>query len=561
MAGYSEKSLIEKAVTNFEGAYAGYKATKKGRFNQHRSHIAPMGSSADYHIKSEYEYYQLIEDCYDLERNDSVVGMLLNRRVSNVVQGGFRLEPMTGDKSLNDDLKARWLEWSGDPEQCDISGESTFHDFEIALDWTHLLAGDCGLSITDSGHLQFFEPYLIRNERNNALDSDREVFLGVELDENRKREAYYIATDKVDPYRSTTFNDFTRIDTRDEFGRRQFVHMYNSNRLAMTRGVSAFAPIFELTGMLEDVNFAKLVQQQIVSCIAFLINESETAGGLPATTGSFGNQSTQTSATGETQTLDQLEPGMEVNPGPGKTVTGFSPQIPNPEYFQQYRLILQLICGNLDLPLSVGMMDSSETNFHGFIGAANEAKKLWRDSQRALDTKAHKPIYIAKAYQFAEDDPILSRALARIGPQAFTAHKWHYPVWQSVKPLDDTNDRLMRLRNAIISPSKMHAELNTDYEEHVGETVRDNSFAIAAAKSEALKINAKFEDGQPVHWQQLYPMPTPDGIQATSQIVQQPEPEPETNSADDKPEKGTTAEVERATNAAISRINRMAGTN
>lgn len=514
----SEKSVIESAMTNFEGAYAGYKATKKGRFNQHRKHIAPMGSSADYHIKSEFEYYQLIEDCYDLERNDSVVGMLLNRRVSNVIQNGFRLEPTTGDKGLNDALKARWLDWSKDAEQCDVSGEASFHDFEIATDWTHLLAGDCGLSVTSSGHLQFFEPYLIRNNQNRSNDSGNEIFLGVELDNNRRRNAYYIATDETDPNRSSTFSEFTRIDTRDQYGCRQFLHIYNNNRLAMTRGVSAFAPIFELTGMLEDVNFAKLVQQQIVSCIAFLINESEASSGLPATSGSYGGQTSATSATGETQLFDEVEPGMEVKPGPGKSVTGFSPQVPNPEYFQQYRLILQLICGNLDLPLSVGMMDSSETNFHGFIGAANEAKKLWRDSQSNLDNKFHKPVYTAKAFQFAEEDPAMARAMARVGEKNFVSHVWHKPVWQSVKPLDDTQDRLMRLRNAIISPSRMHAELNTDYEEHVAETIRDNAFAIESAKTEAIKINSKFADGQPVHWQQLYPMPTPDGMQATTQI-------------------------------------------
>ena len=83
----------------------------------------------------------------------------------------------------------------------------------------------------------------------------------------------------------------------------------------------------------------------------------------------------------------------------------------------------------------------------------------------------------------------------------------------------------MRLRNAIVSPSRMHAELNVDYEEHVTETVRDNALAIRAAKKEALSINTdpSLQDDQPVHWAQLYPMPMPDGIQATSEIVRESE--------------------------------------
>ena len=87
----------------------------------------------------------------------------------------------------------------------------------------------------------------------------------------------------------------------------------------------------------------------------------------------------------------------------------------------------------------------------------------------------------------------------------------------------------------------MHAELNTDYEEHVGETIRDNSFAIRAAKAEAIEINTdpKLQDGQPVHWQQLYPMPTPDGMQSTTQVETNPEPvedSAEGEGADDNPQ-------------------------
>jgi len=274
--------------------------------------------------------------------------------------------------------------------------------------------------------------------------------------------------------------------------------------------------------MLEDVNFAKLVQQQIVSCIAFLVEESETASGLPST-GKSGIGSEKPpedipNTRGRKKLVNEVEPAMEVNPGAGKKVTGFSPQVPNPEFFQQYRLILQLICGNLDLPLAVGMLDGSETNFHGFIGSINEAKKLWARSQDNLAKRFHRPCYRGKLRHFIAEDYYFRRYAKRLGKK-FYQHKWHAPVWKSVKQLEDTNDRLIRLRNAIVSPSKMQAELNVDYESHVDETVKDNALAVRAAKKVASEINSEFQDGQPVHWQQLYPMPTPDGIQATAEVA------------------------------------------
>lgn len=519
LANRRKHKYVESAIAAMEDARADYQATKKGRFNRRRSNLPSMGGSADYHIRSEYEYYNLIEDCYDLERNDAVVGQLIDRRTANVIQDGFRLEPNTGDKSLDRDLKAWWHAWADDPDECDVAGEACFKDIEYAADWTHILAGDCGISVTHDGPLQFFEPYLIRRDRGGGRG---ETFLGVDKASDGFRERYWVAETNVnDPY-DQTFDTFFPIPVRDEFGLRQFFHVYNQKRMTLTRGVTAFAPIFELTGMLEDVNFAKLVQQQIVSCIAFLIEESTQASGLPSTsTPNYGGQDTRLADTGNNRAYDEVSPGMEVNPGPGKKVTGFSPQVPNPEYFEQYKLILQLICGNLDLPLSIGMLDGSQTNFHGFIGAGNEAKKLWKRSQNRLIRRFHRPCYHAKLQHFIREERAFRKALARLGPAAFSSHTWHPPVWQSVKPLDDTNDRLMRLRNAIVSPSRMQAELNVDYEEHVAETIRDNSFAIRAAKSEALKINNEIQDGQPVHWQQLFPMPTPDGIQATTEIVQE----------------------------------------
>lgn len=510
--GRQLESALAVINQRFNSARADYSATKISRFNPIRHGVPSQGAAGDYHLRNETDFYKLLENCYDLERNDSVVGQLIKRRVTNVVQDGFRLEPDTGDKAIDRDLKARWHDWANDPNQCDVAGESCFADFEYTAEWTHVLAGDCGISICDSGHLQFFEPYIIRRDRGGR----GETFLGVDLTEERRRYRYWIAVaDPNDPY-ETSWNEFAPIDTYDDFGNRQFCHVYDERRTTITRGVSAFTPIFELTGMLEDVNFAKLVQQQIVSCIAFLIEDQGSAdGSLPATEEpKYGNPTQHRTENGE-RSYDEVEPGMEVKPGAGKKVSGFSPNIPNAEYFEQYRLILQLICGALDMPLSVGMMDGRDSTFHGFIGAANEAKKLWRRSQNNLGRKMHAPIYFGKLNHFCDEDRYLARAAARLGGRFFK-HTWHKPVWQSVKNLEDTNDRLIRLQNSITSPSKIQNELNVDYESHVIETVNDNAFAIRVAKRRAAEINAEFQDGAPVTFRDLYAMPKAEGVQMTT---------------------------------------------
>ena len=519
----SYDGALAELVQRYDSAKGDYQAAKRTRFNQRRKNIPHSGGSGDYHIRNEYEYFDLVESSYDLERNDAVVGQLIDRRTTNVIQDGFRYEPNTGDKVLDIDLKQRWEGWADNPDECDISGEACFHDFEYAADWTQCLAGDCGISLTEDGPLQFFEPFLIRNDYGSHHD---DIFLGVEMDDDRKRHAYWIAEDAIDPY-DISFTNFTPIDTRDVDGNRQFFHIYNRKRMTLTRGVTALAPVFELTGMLEDVAFAKLVQQQMVSCITFLVKEEMAHTELPSTgkSGTGSGIGTEASNPPNFNTpragnplFKELMPGAEVNPGPGRTVEGFSPQIPNAEYFQQHRQILQMICGNLELPLAVGMLDGSETNFHGFIGAINEAKKLWKRSQRRLIKQFHRPVVKGKIRHFMAEDRALRQAAKRSDINILKG-KWHTPVWKSVQPLQDTNDRLIRLRNGITSPAKLQAELDVDFEDHVNETIDNNAYAIVKAKKKAAKINAKFDDGQPVHWNQIYPVPMPDGIQATTEMI------------------------------------------
>jgi len=58
-----------------------------------------MGTTGDYHLGSERDYFYVVELCRDLERNDTVISQALRRLVANVVQDGFTVDPNTGDES------------------------------------------------------------------------------------------------------------------------------------------------------------------------------------------------------------------------------------------------------------------------------------------------------------------------------------------------------------------------------------------------------------------------------------------------------------------------------
>jgi lambda family phage portal protein len=470
--------------------------------------LAPSGGTADYHYRSEEKYYTDIEKARDMDRNDAVVGQTTDRAVANIVQDGFTLDTKTGDKKLDQDLWELWHEWSEDPEQCDIAGEFTFHDYETRSMRSMLLDGDCVSIGTDEGSLQFFEAHTIR-----TTSRQDNTFLGVTLNEYRKRMQFWIQRDETTPLRSKKETSVP-MDVRDKDGVRHLFHVYNPKRSTQTRGVTAYAPIFAVAGMFEDINFAKLVQQQMVSCIAFLRTRAAGSNGPPSVQG-YGESSTESTGIG-TRQLEGLAPGMEIIGAEGETLSGFSPQIPNPEFFTHVKLMLQLIGVNLGLPLCLVLMDGSETNFSGWRGAVDEARKGFRNNQKNLIKRFHSPVYEFKVRQWMAEDPALRAAHKKLGDAIF-GHAWNAPTWQYIDPVGDANGDILRLQNSLTSPRRLHSEGGRDWETIADETVDDYSYAIEKAKKKAKALNDKFNDGQPVHWRELMPVTMPAGMQLTMQ--------------------------------------------
>lgn len=507
------KNAISSVVSDFADLRADYSMSRESRFIRRRNGYAPQGSGADYHYRTESLYYQDIEKARDLERNDCVVGQITARAVSNIVQDGFTLDPQTGDKAIDDELYYRWQEFANDPMNCDVAGEYTFHDYESHACHAMHRDGDCVVIATESGHLQFLESHIIK-----TISRTDNTVLGVEKDEYDKRLKYHTVIE------TGVFGQQKQGDpiaVLNAAGMRQLFHVYNNRRMSMTRGVTAYAPVFEVAGMFEDIQFAKLVQQQIVSCFAIFREKSiNPNGNLPPKAGArYGNGDTEISSAGSTRIIDNIGPGMEIEGEPGEKLQGFSPNTPNSEYFEHVKLMLQLIGVNLGLPLCLVLMDGSETNFSGWRGAVDEARKGFKQNQRNLVDRLHCPLYRYKVSQWIEDDSAL-RAVSKLSGIDLFKHKWNTPRWEYIDPVGDAQGDMLRLQNGLTSPRRLHAERGAEWQEVADEIVADMGYAIRKAKTAAMEINTELQDGQTVHWRELISLPMPAGIQMTMQDPQ-----------------------------------------
>jgi lambda family phage portal protein len=497
--------ITPKGVASvFDTIRADYDATRQSRFVRRRTGVAPMGSNADYHFRSESKYYDLIEQARDMDRNDSLVGILADRRVDNIVQSGFTLDPKTGDKKLDLDLWQRWEDFSNNADSCDITGEMTWKELERICCRAESIDGDIVVIGTEGGQFQIIEAHTIQTS--TKIEN---TFLGVTRDQYGKRLQYHLR-EELNEFASK--GQSRPVEVRNEKGVRQLFHVYNPNRSTATRGVTQLAPVFSMSGMLEDVNFAKLVQQQVVSCFAIFRKMAAGSSSLPSVDG-YGD-STQERTSSGTRQIEGVSPGMEIVGLPGEELQGFSPNVPNSEYFQQVRLLLQIIGVNFGLPLCLVLMDGSETNFSGWRGAVDEARKGFVADQKNLVRRLNDPAYRWKLSQWIEKDPALRKAAKKLGDRIYS-HNWNLPTWSYIEPVADAEGDAKQLRNALTSPRRMHAARGKDWETIAEEIVEDNVYAIERGQQKANELNAKL--GTTLTWRDLIALPMQEGTTVSLQ--------------------------------------------
>ena len=517
----------DQLSTQFRQAFSelksDYAAGTNTRYRPAPRGVHVNGSGADYHYRSEAQFLRAIERSRYFDRDNMVVGQGVNRLCANVIQDGFTLDVRTGNKKVDEELSRRWSEWATDPEACDYEGEKTFSAMESLVLRSVVVDGDVfALPLRDFGSLQMVEAHRVRTPANTR----KNVVHGVELADSARRERYWITKEDLDPLRMLSkVSDVQQIDARDEYGHRQVFHVYMPTRFSQRRGVTSFAPVVDAIGMHDDLQFATLVKAQVASCFAIFeeLDIAIAAGGAgkPGTIRT-GAQVTEVNKDGSQRTVEGISPGMRVTGSPGVKLQGFSPNVPNPEFFPHATLILTFIAVNLDLPVAVLLLDPSNTNFSGWRGAMDQARIRFRKIQASIRESFHTPVYKWKVRQWMEESDFLRDSFLKLGEKMFW-HRWNPPTWRYIEPNKDAAADDTRLTRGLISRRRRAAEQGYDNEELDAEIIADNGALIEAALKEAQRLMKKFPEAAITfqHVLQPYgasPITIPDANQLESQI-------------------------------------------
>ena len=251
---------------------------------------------------------------------------------------------------------------------------------------------------------------------------------------------------------------------------------------------------------------AQLVKQQAASCFMLLRSK---AMGSPVFGGTPANTTKEKFSDGFERSTSELYPGKEITGEPGETISGFSPNVPNQEYFNHVSMILQIIAVNLDLPVQLLLLDPTKTNFSGWRGALDQAKYRWTEIQSSLISAFHSKVWAWKANEWMQTEPYLARAAGRL--QNYSKATWNPPTWPYIEPMKDAQADAFIVQHRLNSPRRIYMARGMDYDVVLPEIISDNTDAIIQAKIAARNINAGY-DGSPVDWREVLSVPVPQTI-------------------------------------------------
>lgn len=498
----------------FDSVRSDYRAARETRFTPRPTGTNYYGTGADYHYRFEHDYYTLIELARNLERDDKVLGAGIRRLAVNVLQSGFKLEPRTDSESVNRLFQSLWEADTDDGNAIDYSGEYDFHQTEQLLLRRLIVDGDVGLLPLRDGRIQLFEAHRLRSPRDAVQfspTSRTETIHGVERFINGRRLRYWVTvTDRtatgfdqtISPVRGIPAYRYNELTNQEE---RNFFHLYFPQRITQTRGVTALNPALETAQISDDLQLAKLVQAQASSYYVMAHN-------IPLESDEYWD-----SIEAEASHQQDLEPGTEFWPRyKGETLEGVSANVPNPEFFDHNNLNLTFLSINLDLPLTLFLLDAGKKNFSGQRFELDQAKMSFRHFQRCFANIYHKRYYRFRILYWADQIPEVRAAVELLGSRAFDVEV-QYPAWPYIEPLTEVQAESLEVANSFSAPSEIVARRGKRWAQVVDSACRDRADLIQCALDWAQQLNqhpwVQEHPEERVTWREIAHHPLPQGLQ------------------------------------------------
>ena len=391
---------------------------------------------------------------------------------TNTIGSGLILKPSIDNNFLkmSDEEAENWkqntvreFEYFANSVNCDRFRLNNFYELQQLAFLSVLLSGDVFVLLPykeRAGFLYDLKIHLIESDRIRTPPDkfyNKNINQGVETLDGEVN-AYYIFNTHKPIYEDD--NNYKKIQAfgRDT-GRRNILHLMESERPNQTRGIPLLAPVIESLRQLGRYTQAELTSAVVSGMFTVFVKQELPETGL-----------------GESIKLeDQIDSnnphtyemgyGSIVNLGPGESIESASLGRPNVAFDGFVNAILRQIGSALGIPYELIIMHFN-ASYSASRAALLEAWKMFRTRRKWFANRFCQPIYeewlteaVAKGRIYAPgffEDPIIKAAYCKA--------EWHGPSQGQIDPLREVRAAGMRIDLGISTSEREAAEMTgTDF--------------------------------------------------------------------------------------------------
>ncbi|AHK11737.1 portal protein [Shewanella sp. phage 1/44] len=378
----------------------------------------------------------------ELCRNNPLAHRIKMIWAANIVGNGIRAELATGAKKSRKKANDDFTNWAKSTN-CDFEGHYNFYGLQWL--WAATVVESGGVFIRRHVNnklkiplqLQTIEQGMLDKTKNNQMSKGvEEVVDGVQFDNVGQISGYWIYEHSPDGMVTNANSKFHARGT-------EIIHIFRKERAGQHLGISWLAQSATALNDYATLKDAKLMQQQILACMAVIIESASTTMGL-STDKSSGTP------------IDSIEPGMiEYVPEGTKVHTVTPPSGTDNGLFTT----------NLkdDIAIGAGLASSQMTGDYSKLNfASGRMSKI--EFFQVLDFA--QDLMMLPALNTVFDWFNLVYGLSTNSNSKMTV-EWTFPPRGVVQPGEELEVNIKKTRAGIISPSK----LNKMYGTNLGDVV------------------------------------------------------------------------------------------
>lgn len=461
---------------------SGYSHHGASRYKKSMLGWNSSGGSADEDIIENLELLRLRSR--DLFMGTPLATGAIRTARTNIVGSGLQLKPQIDAEFLElSDEEVSKLEkqivrefklWS-ETVNCDACRQNNFYELQQLAQLSWLMSGDCFVLlpiIERIGEIYDLRVQIIEADKvcdPVPKDPKRNIKGGVELGEYGEIAAYWIA--KNHPLsKNSSRNEWRRVESfGKKTGRRNVLHLMESERPEQRRGVPIFAPIIESLKQLGRYTEAELMAAVVSGMFTVFIkteNNQET---------SLGEAIAEEDQINYDENSYELGNGTVLELGPNESTEPVNPGRPNVAFDGFVVAICRQIGAALEIPYEL-LVKHFTASYSASRAALLEAWKMFKMRRSWLANDFCQPVYeewlieaVLKGRIIAPgflEDPLIRKA--------YSNAEWYGPTQGQIDPLKEVNAAKVRISEGLSTRAKETAELTGgDFEENHKQRVKE----------------------------------------------------------------------------------------